>query len=56
MMLRNVDKIQPWERQLLLVFKQAVDNSPYLTETKKMCIERCLQETVDIWTSEDLTK
>lgn len=53
MMLRNVDKIQPWERQLLLVFKEAAERSPYLNETQKRCIENTLQEVVDIWTSEN---
>ena len=33
MMLQNVDKIPAYERQHLLVFKQDVDNSPYLNET-----------------------
>lgn len=52
-MLANVDKIDPYERQLLLVFKQAAENSPWLNETKKRIIERKLQEIVDVWTRED---
>lgn len=52
-MLANVDKIDAYERQLLLVFRQAVERSPWLNETKKRVIERKLQEIVDVWTSED---
>lgn len=53
MMLSNVGEIDPYERQLLLVFKQAVERSPWLNETKKRVIERKLQEIVDVWTNED---
>ena len=52
-MLSNVDKIDAYERQMLLVFMQAVLNSPWLNETKKRVIERLLQQVVDVWTSED---
>lgn len=53
MMLQNVDNIPTYERQHLLVFKQDVDNSPYLNETKKRIIERKLQEIVDTWNATD---
>lgn len=52
-MLANVDKMDPYERQLLLVFGQAAENSPWLNETKKRVIERKLQEIVDVWTKKD---
>ena len=53
MMLQNVDQIPAYERQHLLVFKQDVENSPHLNETQKKCIERKLQDIVDIWTKPD---
>jgi hypothetical protein len=33
MMLNDVDRIQPYERQLLLVFKQAMESSNSLNDT-----------------------
>ena len=33
MMLQHVDSIPAYEKQHLLVFKQDVENSPYLNET-----------------------
>ena len=53
MMLAHVDGIDAYERQLLLVFKQAAERSPYLNETQKRVIERKLQEIVDVWTAKD---
>ncbi len=54
MMLQNVDKLEPYiTRQLLIRFKQDVDNSPHLCETKKRIIEHKLQEIVDVWTTKD---
>ena len=52
-MLKDINKIEPYERQLLLVLKQATENSPYLNETQKTVIERKLQEIVNVWTSKD---
>ena len=52
MMLAHVDKMDPYERQLLLVFKQAADNSPFLDNTQKTAVERLLQEVVDVWTGQ----
>ena len=56
MMLQNVDKIQSYERQMLLVLKQAAENSPYLNNTQKECIERKLQEVVNVWVNPDFVK
>lgn len=53
MLLANANKIEPYQRQLLLVFKQAAENSPDLNETQKLAIERHLQEVVNIWTNPD---
>lgn len=52
-MLANIDEMDPYERQLLLVFRQAAENSPRLNETQKRVIERKLQEIVDVWTKKD---
>lgn len=52
-MLAKVDELQPYERMLLLNFKQAMERSPQLNETQKLCIENRLQEIVDIWTKSD---
>lgn len=52
-MLHGADKIDPWERQLLLVFKQAAENSPWLNQTQKLAIETRIQEIVDIWTKKE---
>lgn len=48
-MLVNVDNIAPYERQLLLIFKMAMENSHELTPQQKTRIESKLQEIVDIW-------
>lgn len=55
-MLQKVDQIPAYERQHLLVFRQDVDNSPYLNNTQKTCIDRKLQEIVDVWTNPDFVK
>lgn len=52
-MLANMDKMDAHERNLLLVFLLAVQNSPWLNETKKRVIERLLQQVADVWTSEN---
>ena len=43
----------PYERQLLLVFNMAMENSPQLNETKKRVIEQKIQEIVDVWTKDN---
>lgn len=53
MTLYNVDKMQAYEKQLLLVLKNAMENSPYLNVVQKTCLERKLQEVVDVWTNPD---
>lgn len=53
MMLQNVDKIPAYERMHILVLNNDIENSPYLNNTQKSCIERKLQEIVDIWTNPD---
>lgn len=53
MMLQNVNNIPAYERIHLVTFMQDVENSPYLNNTQKSCIERKLQEIVDIWTKKD---
>lgn len=50
-MLVGVDKISPYERQLLLVFKQAVERSYDLDVGQKNYIEQKLQEIVSKWTN-----
>lgn len=52
-MIQNVDNIPAYERMHLLTFKQDVENSHHLNNTQKECIERKLQEIVDIWTKKD---
>lgn len=54
-MLANVDEIEPYmTRSLLLRFAEAVKSSPHLNETKKIIIDRLVQEIVDTWTSKNL--
>ena len=53
-MLKDVDEISPYPRQLLLVFLQAAQNSPELNNTKKILIEDLCQKIVKAWTSKDL--
>lgn len=53
MMLQNVDSMPAYERMHLLTFKYDVENSPHLNETQKTCIERKLQEIVNVWTKKD---
>lgn len=53
MLLQNVDNIPAYEKMHLMVFKQDVENSPYLNNTQKTVIERKLQEIVDVWTKKD---
>lgn len=48
-MLSNVDGIPPYERQLLWIFGQAVQNSHDLTVLQKEIIENRLQDIVDAW-------
>ena len=48
-MLFNVDRIPPYERQLLWIFGQAVQNSHDLTVLQKEIIENRLQEIVNAW-------
>lgn len=52
-MLTNVDMIPARERQLLLVFKWAMDNSHELTPLQKTRIEDRLQQVVQIWTNKE---
>lgn len=52
-MLIGADKIPPYERQMLFVFKQCAESSRELTETQKRIIETKLQEVVDVWTKQD---
>lgn len=49
MMLQNVDEIDPYERQLLLVAMMQLENSPRLNETQKRIIEQKFQEIVDVY-------
>lgn len=53
MMLKDVDKLDAISKMQLLVFKQTVESSPWLCETKKVVIERLLQQVVDVWTNEN---
>ena len=55
-MLQNVDNIPAYERMHLLTFKQDVENSHYLNNTQKECIERKLQEIVNVWMNPDFVK
>ena len=48
-MLVGADEIDPYERQLLLVAKQQLENSPRLNETQKRIIEQKFQEIVDVY-------
>lgn len=53
-MLDGIDNVEPYmTRQLLLRFKQDMENSQHLCETKKRIIGRLLQEIVDTWNCED---
>lgn len=54
MLLQNVDNIPAYERQHLLVFKQDVENSPYLNNTQKELILNKLQVIADIWTKPEM--
>lgn len=53
-MLSGVDDIPSYERQLLLVTRQQLENSPYLNETKKRIIERKFQEIVDMYRCKEI--
>lgn len=53
MILQNVDQIPAYEKQHLLVFKQDVENSPYLNNTQKELILNKIQVIVDIWTKKE---
>ena len=53
-MLSGAEQINPYDRQLLLVYRQAVENSPYLNETQKRLIDKKLQEIVNIWTNKEV--
>lgn len=48
-MLYGADKIDPYERQLLLVAMNQLKNSPMLDQTQKEVIERKFQEIVDVY-------
>lgn len=48
-MLIGVESISPYERQMLLIFKITVENSPHLNEEQKTRIETKLQEIVNVW-------
>lgn len=48
-MLVGIGNINPYERQLLLVFKQSVERSPDLNVEQKTFIEAKLQEIVSEW-------
>ena len=52
-MLYNADEIDAYDRQLIFVLANAVNNSPRLNETQKRVIERLLQKIVDVWTKKD---
>ena len=53
MMLANIDKMQVYERQLLLVAYNQLMQSPYLNETQKQIIENKFQEIVYTYVSKD---
>ena len=55
-MLSNVDRMPPYERQLLWIFGQAVQNSHDLTVLQKEIIENRLQEIVNAWTKPGNTR
>ena len=48
-MLTDLDKMSPYERQLLWIFGQAAKNSHELTVFQKEVIENRLQDIVDVW-------
>lgn len=52
-MLADADKIPPYERQMLLVFKWAMENSHELNQTQKTLIEDKLQQIVNVWTKKN---
>lgn len=52
-MIVGVDSMHPYERMLLLNFKQAMERSPDLNETKKLVIEQKIQEIVKVWISKE---
>lgn len=52
-MLIGVDEMAPYPRQLLLVFKWAMDNSHELTPLQKERITDRLQQVVQIWTKKE---
>lgn len=52
-MLSNAEQMEPYERQLLLVAYQQLMSSPMLNVTQKTCIERKMQEIVDICLKKD---
>ena len=52
-MLLEVDKIQAYEKQLILVAYNQLMNSPQLNETQKCVIERKFQEIVDAYVKKD---
>ena len=54
MVLNGIDEIPPYERQLLLVAKRQLENSPHIGETKKRVIEQKFQEIVDAYTSKEI--
>lgn len=49
-MLKDVDMIPPYERQLLFIFLQSAMNSPELNVPKKTRIEDLCQKIVAVWT------
>lgn len=46
----DIDNIPPYERQLLLIANQAVQNSHEIDTEQKTRIEAKFQDIVDIWT------
>ena len=49
-MLAKIDEIPPYERQLLLIARQAFMNSHMIDEEQKRRIDNLFQDIVDIFT------
>ena len=49
-MLAKTDEIPPYERQLLLIARQALMNSHMIDEEQKRRIDKLFQDIVDIFT------
>ena len=53
-MLREVDRIPPYERMHILVISQDIENSHHLDNTQKTVMMRLLQQIVDEWTKHEV--